>query len=721
MEHYLKTIIGDSIFTGPNIRKSITANTFSRNFTSGARISRRQHGQDDERGRSSQWVAGAKTAQQVIPDPEQRNREKSLKRSAQVIPISKRETMLEYKMGTILQRYPAYANDPLKLAEYVRKALKGDDYDTALAVVRAASKGISCTVSWNHLIDWQLSKGRMNAAMKTYNEMKKRGQPPDAHTFTIIIRGCTNHKDLESALSKVMAIYNSMLTEKSPVKPNSIHLNAVLKMCARARNNELMFSIVDQMPEKGLSAPNNLTFTTIINALRMEAAGDFRSNLTPMQKRQNAQKAILHARQLWNDVTRRWRKGDIWIDEELVCSMGRLMLLGQKQDWDDILSLVEQTMNIPRQLPRLGSKERYLIEPESQGRDHDLEMAVRAPDQNLGRPSELENTTTLDDFEVSRSKLPANTGAFSYAKPGRNVISLVMEALMLLKVKAPADRYWDVFIKDIGIKPDIENYHQYLRILRVNHASTLAVELLGAMPRPDMRPATFMIAMSACHRDTNNLGAFASAGRVLHIMTEALDTPVVKVLTLYLNIALASTRKGHNLSNYEQGKRILRALDRLGPSFINIKTLLLETNRRKAIQGHKKQEKQESIEGDVEFLIQRMIAAYDTLMDKALVPREQYTELTQRRSKLAAILTRHKHYEARACAEIYELPPHLNQHVSDHNLHKAMGRAQASASKWRIFREKVEKEYAAEEILACHAAEMEEESVAKDKEFAMAS
>lgn len=79
--------------------------------------------------------------------------------------------MLEHKMGTILQRYPAYANDPLKLAEYVRKALKGDDYDTALAVVRAASKGMSCTVSWNHLLDWQLSKGRMNAAMKTYNEV----------------------------------------------------------------------------------------------------------------------------------------------------------------------------------------------------------------------------------------------------------------------------------------------------------------------------------------------------------------------------------------------------------------------------------------------------------------------------------------------------------------------------------------------------------------------
>jgi hypothetical protein len=74
-------------------------------------------------------------------------------------------------MRNVLQKHPAYANDPLKLAEYVRKALKGDDFETAVAVVRAASKTLSCTVSWNHLMDWQMSKGKMNGAFKTYNEV----------------------------------------------------------------------------------------------------------------------------------------------------------------------------------------------------------------------------------------------------------------------------------------------------------------------------------------------------------------------------------------------------------------------------------------------------------------------------------------------------------------------------------------------------------------------
>jgi hypothetical protein len=64
-----------------------------------------------------------------------------------------------------------YLKDPLKLADHVRKTLLRDDFETAQKVVRAASRDVQCVVSWNHLVDWQLSKGFMNAAIKTYNEV----------------------------------------------------------------------------------------------------------------------------------------------------------------------------------------------------------------------------------------------------------------------------------------------------------------------------------------------------------------------------------------------------------------------------------------------------------------------------------------------------------------------------------------------------------------------
>jgi len=86
--------------------------------------------------------------------------------------IRRKHFKMEMAMGAVLQKHPSFTNDPLKLAEIVRKSLRGDDFETALTMARAASAKVQCTVCWNHLIDWQMSKGKMNAALKTYNEVR---------------------------------------------------------------------------------------------------------------------------------------------------------------------------------------------------------------------------------------------------------------------------------------------------------------------------------------------------------------------------------------------------------------------------------------------------------------------------------------------------------------------------------------------------------------------
>jgi hypothetical protein len=71
----------------------------------------------------------------------------------------------------LIRKQLKHLQDPLKLAQHVRETLREDDFESALAIVRAASKDNQCIVSWNHLIDWQLSKGKMKDAIKTYNEV----------------------------------------------------------------------------------------------------------------------------------------------------------------------------------------------------------------------------------------------------------------------------------------------------------------------------------------------------------------------------------------------------------------------------------------------------------------------------------------------------------------------------------------------------------------------
>ena len=65
-----------------------------------------------------------------------------------------------------------HLKDPFKLAVHVKSILNKDQFVKAQALVHAASKGSSSyTVSWNHLINFQMRQGKVEAAMKTYNDV----------------------------------------------------------------------------------------------------------------------------------------------------------------------------------------------------------------------------------------------------------------------------------------------------------------------------------------------------------------------------------------------------------------------------------------------------------------------------------------------------------------------------------------------------------------------
>jgi pentatricopeptide repeat protein len=73
-----------------------------------------------------------------------------------------------------IRKHLQYLRDPLKLGEFVRETLRSGDYKTCLSVVRAGSKNMQCVVSWNHIIDHLLHQGRMNEAIRIYNEVGGR-------------------------------------------------------------------------------------------------------------------------------------------------------------------------------------------------------------------------------------------------------------------------------------------------------------------------------------------------------------------------------------------------------------------------------------------------------------------------------------------------------------------------------------------------------------------
>ena len=79
----------------------------------------------------------------------------------------------EFKQ-TELEQELRYLRDPLKLAEHTVSLLRQDDHKKALELVRIASRRMACTVSWNHIIDYDMGQGKVSTAIKTYNEVTTR-------------------------------------------------------------------------------------------------------------------------------------------------------------------------------------------------------------------------------------------------------------------------------------------------------------------------------------------------------------------------------------------------------------------------------------------------------------------------------------------------------------------------------------------------------------------
>ncbi len=479
--------------------------------------------------------------------------------------------------------------------------------------------------------------------------MKKRAQLPDAYTFTIIFRGLSWYPHFSQSSARALSIYQSMFAENSPVRPSIIHTNAVLKVCALAHDVDALLGIAAELPIRGSGAPDNLTFTIILNAIRSKAFGET-SPRTATSREEDTERnettalAIQQGRRLWLEVRRRWMSGDLRLDEEFVCAMGRLLLLGNKaQDHDDILSLLEQTMDVPRQVARLADVAPRRAE-EALGPDDDLELSPHVPanikpETLLPAPKEEDE---LPDPPSDPFAPPASAAGpkQSAVRPGRNTLSLVLDACIRLKYVRAAQNYWGLLTSPDGqhkVIPDGENYHTYLRLLRLQRSSKLALELVDEMRSGiltgrtgSLQIKTFRIALSCCVRDINNKNSIIHAGKLVRRMMDTLPYPDAKALSMYLQVALGQKPRDWRvimgvIRGTELGVRNLRSLLAYDPA------------------GPQKQNEEDILE-----LVKELIGAFDIVLDlgNEEIKDEEKRRCREQRFTLAAYVKRmHTRYK----------------------------------------------------------------------------
>lgn len=527
--------------------------------------------------------------------------------------------------------------DPYQIAKHVEVLLSKSRFAEALDLAREASRTEKVAVSWNYLIEYEARHKGLRAAMKLFNEMKKRNQQPTAQTYTMILKECADLASSPHALSEAVKLYNNMLKSER-IKPNTIHLNAMLRVCSKAHDVETMFTILESI-NQGIRAPNNQTFTTVLNALRAHADREKKM----VERAQHPQletlpddyidklvkQTIERAQAIWQDVKARWESADVVVDEELVCAMGRVLLLGSYHEKNSILELVEQTMGVPRDEGVLIALARE---------------AVVQPDADHSQPQQG-NPQASPSREMrkvhARDPKPASPGL---ARPGKNTLSLILAAIEDTGKTSLAPRYWEVFTRKYIVEPDGDNWRSLLRSLNRGHNSAKTVDYLRAMPPALTSERTFLRAMKTCMRDNLNKHAFHHATQVLEMMLVRCRYPDLATMRLYLQIAYANKRpfdewakKDPTGAKLAYGKQLIVALNNLWePYKLAAKQFAFGGITRIAVPvtNPETEEQQWMVQATEKFqvvaLARKMISASDRLTFGDLVPPDMVAHLKGR-------------------------------------------------------------------------------------------
>ncbi|OAA58811.1 pentatricopeptide repeat protein [Cordyceps fumosorosea ARSEF 2679] len=404
-----------------------------------------------------------------------------------------------------------FITDPWVLGKYIEDLLAKDKFDDALTTVELASKDLDTVVSWNHLIDYSLKQQQIKRAMTTYNNMKKRAQFPNAQTYTIMFRGLAKSNHPKNAVAEAVKLFNQLKNDRR-LQPNTIHLNAVLSVCARAHDIDQLFLVAGELEELGL-APTAATYGVILTGMRQYVWREY-NDLDKDTKKANVDKMIARGQQIWAEVLDKWRRGKLRLDEPLVCTMGRLQLLAtDRKEKLRVLDLIEQTMNIPNLVAAKGA-------------------AKPSPATSSPEPS--------SERRMSRDYRRLD----AFVQPGQNTLALILTALLTGRQAGAAPAYWNLLVHDGGLVPDDDNWLRMIGVLKSSRSSAQAAQVLDTLPASGIAVAarSFGIAMEACVRDNVNPHVMTHATRILRTMRARLApaSPDMHTMRLYLRVALVS-------------------------------------------------------------------------------------------------------------------------------------------------------------------------------------
>lgn len=176
--------------------------------------------------------------------------------------------------------------------------------------------------------------------------MKKRGHFPNAHTYTIMLNGLSQHFEKMTGASKMRAIVSSLLSDRR-ITPTVIHLNAVLKASSRV-NLDLAYEMLEKFRASGMDTQDGVTYDTLFRCINRTLAEI--GTPDPKSDKPLSDVALQHvqdAQDLWKDVEAGWSGGSFTVDAQLIHGYLAILEKGGKLDAQAGLDTIVRFCGLP--------------------------------------------------------------------------------------------------------------------------------------------------------------------------------------------------------------------------------------------------------------------------------------------------------------------------------------------------------------------------------------
>ncbi|KAM0920485.1 hypothetical protein ACQ4PT_007497 [Festuca glaucescens] len=119
--------------------------------------------------------------------------------------------------------------------------------------------------SWHIMIDGYAANGLGDAALQLFEEMKRCGIPPTAHTFSLVLNACANSEAIEEAL-----LYVDAMSRDHGIEPGVEHYVGIIEVLGKSGHLNEAVEYIEKLPFE----PNAMVWESLLNLARMNGDVD---------------------------------------------------------------------------------------------------------------------------------------------------------------------------------------------------------------------------------------------------------------------------------------------------------------------------------------------------------------------------------------------------------------------------------------------------------------